>query len=75
VFGGGIGEHSPEIRRRILRGFAWAGIDINPEANRACVGIEASIAATRSRAAVEVICVDEASVLAGEAASLLGRTT
>jgi acetate kinase len=74
AFGGGIGEHSPEIRRRILRGLAWAGIDINPEANRACVGSEASIAAPTSRAAVEVIRVDEASVLAGEAAALLGRS-
>jgi acetate kinase len=75
AFGGGIGEHSPEVRRRILHGLAWAGIDINPEANRACVGSEASIAAPTSRAAVEVIRVDEASVLAGEAAALLGRTT
>ena len=72
VFGGGIGEHCPEIRRGILRGFEWAGIGIDPQANLACVGIEASIAAPTSRAAVEVIRVDEASVLAGEAAALLG---
>ena len=75
VFGGGIGEHCPEIRRGILRGFEWAGIGIDPQANLACVGIEASIAAPTSRAAVEVIRVDEASVLAGEAAALLRRTT
>ena len=74
VFGGGIGEHCPEIRRRILRGLEWAGIDMDPQANLACVGTEASIAAPSSRAAVEVIRVDEASVLAGEAASLLGRS-
>jgi len=75
VFGGGIGEHSPEIRGRILRGFEWAGIGVDPEANLACVGIEGSIAVPTSRAAVEVIRVDEASILAGEAAWLLGRTT
>ena len=75
VFGGGIGEHCPEIRRGILRGFEWAGIGIDPQANLACVGIEASIAAPTSRAAVEVIRVDEASVLASEAAALLRRTT
>jgi acetate kinase len=75
VFGGGIGEQSPEIRGRILRGFEWAGIGMDPEANLACVGIEASIAVPASRAAVEVIRVDEASILAGEAAWLLGRTT
>ncbi len=71
VFGGGIGEHCPEIRRRILSGLGWAGIDINPETNRACVGIDGSIGTPASRAAVEVIRVDEASVLAGEAAALL----
>ena len=74
VFGGGIGEHSPEIRGRILRGFEWAGIGMDPEANLACVGIEASIAVPTSRATVEVIRVDEASILAGEAAWLLGRS-
>ena len=74
VFGGGIGENSPEIRRRILHGFEWAGIDVDAEANLASVGIDGSIGAPTSRAAVEVIRVDEASVLAGEAASLLGRS-
>jgi len=72
VFGGGIGENCPEIRRRILRGFEWAGIDVDTEANLASVGMDGSIGAPSSRAAVEVIRVDEASVLAGEAASLLG---
>ena len=74
VFGGGIGENSPEIRRRILRGFEWAGIHVDAEANLASVGIDGSIGAPASRAAVEVIRVDEASVLAGEAASLLERS-
>jgi acetate kinase len=72
AFGGGIGEHSPQIRRRILRGFEWLGVELNGQANDACVGVDASIGAPNSRAAVEVIRVDEASVLAGEAASLLG---
>jgi acetate kinase len=71
VFGGGIGENCPEIRRRILRGFEWAGIDVDAEANLASVGVDGSIGAPTSRAAVEVIRVDEASVLAGEAAALL----
>jgi acetate kinase len=69
VFGGGIGEHSAEIRRRIVRGLEWGGISIDEEANRA---LEAgSIGARDSWAAVEVVRVDEASVLADEAAALL----
>jgi acetate kinase len=71
VFGGGIGENSPEIRRRILQGLEWAGIRVDPEANLAAVGTDASIAARASAAAIEVIRVDEASVLAREAAALL----
>jgi acetate kinase len=71
AFGGGIGENSPEIRRRIVRGLEWAGIGIDEEANRAHEA--GSIGAADSRAAVEVVRVDEASVLAAEAAALLKR--
>jgi acetate kinase len=73
VFGGGIGENSPQVRARILQGLRWAGIEVEPQANLAGVGCDASIAAAGSRAAAEVIRVDEASVLAGEAAALLER--
>jgi acetate kinase len=71
AFGGGIGEHAPEIRRRILENFAWAGIVLDPAANLGCH--EGSIAAGGSDTAIEVIRVDEASVLAAEAAALLAR--
>ncbi|MCO5223688.1 MAG: hypothetical protein M9947_19265, partial [Thermomicrobiales bacterium] len=33
VFTGGVGEHAPEIRERIGRGFDFAGIRIDPEKN------------------------------------------
>lgn len=69
AFGGGIGEHAPEIRRRIVGGLEWAGITIDPLANGAPDA--GSIAAAGSRAAVEVIRLDEASVLAAEALALL----
>jgi len=65
VFGGGIGEHSPEIRGRILRGFEWAGIGMDPERPRVCWHRGEHCRAI-SRAAIEVIRVDEASILAGE---------
>jgi acetate kinase len=71
VFGGGIGENCPEIRRRIVDGLEWVGIQVNAEANAASVGVDASIASPTSRVAIEVIPVDEASVMAGDAASLL----
>jgi acetate kinase len=71
VFGGGIGENCPDIRRRILGGLQWAGIQVHAEANTACLGVEASIACPTSRVAIEVVPVDEASVIASEAAALL----
>jgi acetate kinase len=71
AFGGGIGENSAEIRRRIVQGLEWAGISIDEAANRARDA--GSIGAADSWAAVEVVRVDEASVLAEEAAALLKR--
>lgn len=71
AFGGGIGEHAPQIRRRILTGLEWAGIQIDPAANLASAA--GSIAAAGSATAIEVIRLDEASVLAAEAAALLER--
>jgi acetate kinase len=71
VFGGGIGENSPEIRGRILGSLEWAGIALDREANAACVGVESTIGAAASRAAIWVIPVDEASVIAADAVALL----
>jgi len=72
VFGGGIGENCPTVRRRILGSLEWAGIELEPLANAACVGVESSIASARSGAAIWVIPVDEASIMAADAAALLG---
>src|SRR5258706_3211341 len=61
VYGGGIGENSPEIRRRITGGLQWAGIGLDLDANMTCVGSEAGIGLPHSRAAVLVGPVDEGS--------------
>lgn len=71
VFGGGIGENCPDIRRRIVGSLQWAGIELQPEANAASVGVAASIGSTTSRAAIWVVPVDEASIIVGDAAALL----
>jgi acetate kinase len=59
TFGGGVGEHVPEVRARILRGFEWAGIELDPAANRAATGSESRISAAGSRVTVRVIPVYE----------------
>lgn len=71
AFGGGIGEHAPEIRRRILANFEWAGIVLDPTTNR--TSSASSIGSANSATAIEVIRVDEASVMAAEAAALLAH--
>jgi acetate kinase len=71
VFGGGIGENSPAIRQRILSGLEWAGVQLDAEANTRTLGMAADIGARASRTAIQVIPVDEVSVIAQEAAALL----
>jgi len=59
VFGGGVGENSPEIRARILSGLEWCGITLDKEKNLAAQGVEALISRDESRVEVIVIPVDE----------------
>jgi acetate kinase len=59
TFGGGVGEHVAEIRARILSGFEWAGIELDPAANQAASGIESRISAPGSRVTVRVLPVYE----------------
>jgi acetate kinase len=59
AFGGGVGEHVPQVRARILAGLEWAGIELDPAANEAARGRESRISASRSRVTVRVIPVDE----------------
>jgi len=39
VFGGGIGEASPDIRARVCDGMEWCGLRLDTDRNRACVGL------------------------------------
>lgn len=71
IFGGGIGENSPEVRKRILEDMRWAGIFLDTRTNNATMGTEARISSGESRIAVWVIPADEASVMAQEAISIV----
>ena len=72
VFGGGVGEHAPEIRARILQGLEWTGIALDATRNLSALGIETRISHTDSPVALWVLPVDEAAILAKEALTLLG---
>ncbi len=73
VFGGGVGEHMPKIRERILAPLGWAGIELDADANRAARGVEARISPAGAPIEVYVIPVDEEHALAQAALSCAMR--
>jgi acetate kinase len=72
VFSGGIGENSPEVRHDICKGLDFLGIELDDRRNH--VGA-ALISTDSSPTEVRVIRTDEETMIAREAARLVGRST
>lgn len=72
VFGGGIGESSPQIRARICRGMEWCGLMIDQRCNARVVGTEGRISTKNSKIHAYVIPVDEEVVIARDTVRCLG---
>jgi acetate kinase len=70
VFGGGVGENAPAVREKILAGMEWCGIEIDPEKNRCANGMS-RISNPESQVEVWIVPVNEAAILAHEAASVM----
>ncbi len=70
VFTGGIGEHSAEIRARIIGGLTWLGLELDPAANAR--GGEGRISTALSRVAAWVVPTDEELLIARQTFSLIG---
>ena len=79
VFGGGIGENAPEVRRRICRNMEWCGMSLHPDRNEAAVGLNsgsaAKISSDDSRLAVFVVAADEETWIAKETARCVRAMT
>jgi acetate kinase len=71
VFTAGIGENSPEIRRRICEASRWLGVELDDEANDEKV---LKISAPESRILVYVIPTNEELMIARHTGRLLGIT-
>ncbi|MFZ5931955.1 MAG: hypothetical protein ACOY15_12175 [Pseudomonadota bacterium] len=71
LFGGGVGENSPEIRARILAGMGWCGLKLDTAANQAPKLQGGRISTANSKIEIAVIRVDEAHIMAQAAADLL----
>ena len=72
VFTGGIGEHAPEIRRRVCKKSAWLGLILDTTANEQ--GAE-RISAEASRVSIWAIPTDEEQTIARQTISVLGKRT
>ena len=72
VFGGGVGEHVPQIRARVLTGLRFAGVQLDAAANESAVGREGRISTEQSSIAVWTVCVAEEPLLARAALEVLG---
>lgn len=70
VFGGGIGENAPEIRERICKNMEWCGLRLDPDCNRAAIGLApgraAKISVDGSKLAAYVVAADEETWIARE---------
>ncbi len=74
VFSGGIGENSPEIRRRICQGLEWLGIELDVDKNdHLAPGEEGEVGVPGSRVGLMVIPTDEERMIARETLAVLGR--
>lgn len=71
VFGGGIGENSPEIRSRICKGMEWCGIVLDEESNSDNSKDERNISSKDSKIDVYVIPVHEEEIIGSDASRLL----
>jgi acetate kinase len=69
VFTAGIGENSPEIRRRICEASAWLGVELDEEAN---AGNRTRISGAHSKVSAWVIPTNEELMIARHTATLLG---
>jgi len=70
IFGGGIGEASPDIRARICEGMEWCGLQLDQKRNNAAVGLApgqvAKISPERSSLSAFVVAADEETWIARE---------
>jgi acetate kinase len=70
LFGGGVGENSPEIRARIVSGLEWAGIRLHAAQNAAAVA-PSRFDAAGSTVQLWALPVDESQLVAEETRAVI----
>lgn len=75
VFTGGIGENSPEIRRRICDGLSWAGLNMDASANDSMAGKEGCISRAGATLQAWVIPTDEELMVAHDTCAIVSAAS
>jgi acetate kinase len=73
IFGGGIGEHLPQVRARICADMDWCGLKLDPERNQKARGVELRVSPNGVSCHVYVIPVDEEFIIAKETSRCLSQ--
>lgn len=73
IFGGGIGENSPQVRSRICAGMEWCGIAIDENRNNRMIGVEGKVSTDNAKIQTYVIPVDEAVIIARDTVKCLRK--
>jgi acetate kinase len=73
VFGGGIGENSPMIRRGICEGMEWCGLRLDAARNAGAVGGEGRISSDDALIHAYVASVDEELLIAKDTIGVLAK--
>jgi acetate kinase len=74
VFTAGVGEGSPEIRKRVCEKLKYLGLEVDPAANETCKP-DADISMPASKARILVIATREDLTIVREARRLVGSST
>jgi len=73
IFSGGIGENAPMVRKNILSGMEWCGVNIDAAANEAVIGRDGKISSSDSKLDIFVVHTDEEAIIARQTARIIGK--
>jgi acetate kinase len=73
AFAGGIGENSPAVRERTMRGLEALGLGVDPARNAEAQGKEAEISPEGARSRVFVVPTNEELMIARDAAGIVSK--
>jgi len=73
LFGGGVGENSALVRKKILASMEWMGIELDHERNTAIDADEGRISTSESHTEIQVVQVDEGAQMARAAVRVVAQ--